>query len=124
MNYPLKTGFDLKASGDKKTRTRVTIEIKKRCLELRESGKNRHETVTLMQKELNDPNFDIKKSTWSEWKKNRDKIQNARQHRAKNSTYRPVDEPIIVQFEEEVANKIEQWNGCISISVSAVQLYC
>ena len=54
MNYPLKTGFDLKASGDKKTRTRVTIEIKKRCLELRESGKNRHETVTLMQKELND----------------------------------------------------------------------
>ena len=70
-----------KAQLDKKKRVRVTIAIKKRCLELRHSGKSLEETISLMRIELNDPNFNISTSSWSDWKKAEQKLIVARPHR-------------------------------------------
>ena len=105
-------------------RTRFTLEIKKKCIEWRDKGKNRHETILLMQKELNDSNFDITKKNWSDWKLNKGQIQRARTHRSKNASYRPVDDPISLSFEKEVAKKVEKWNATIAISHSSVRKAC
>ena len=63
-----------KAQSTKQKRIRVPISVKKRCLELRRSGKSLEETISFMRLELNDPNFDISTSSWSDWKKAEQKL--------------------------------------------------
>ena len=103
-----------KSQSTKKTRIRVPISVKKRCLEHRRSGKGLEETIRLMRVELNDPNFTISTSSWSDWKKAEEKLLNARPHRAKNASHAPTDDPIVRSFEKEVAKKIEKWNAGIT----------
>ena len=105
-------------------RQRVTLDIKRKCLELRESGKSRAETILYMRKELNDPNFDIKRSSWSEWKKDKQKIKDSRPHRSKNASYRSVDDPIVVSFEREVVKKVDKWNANINVSLQSIRRAC